>query len=154
MGGIEVSVPAKDLLPAPEAFPAVEAGFLADAAKGTDLHLKNGKEYFQVPEPDLAGPDPACSLGRRGGTKGGTFGGYTLGCHVDSAEGRVRQALTRSTPRGLFSFHAPRVKSGNFTGTLPPAMERSESSVTADQAAASYTSRSGCSPSSRAWMSR
>ena len=42
--------------------------------------------------------------------------------------------------------HLPRVKSGNFCGALPAASEARLNGPGADQAAASYTSRSGTSP--------
>lgn len=45
------------------------------------------------------------------------------------------------------AFHFPRVKSGNFTGTLPCATDISLSGPGALTAAASYTSISGARPS-------
>ena len=63
--------------------------------------------------------------------------------------GPAHPGTTEAAPR-----HAPRVKSGTSTGRLPFCTDEMLNGPGALQAAASYTSMSGTSPSRRHWTIR
>lgn len=97
-----------------------------DCANDTQLHRKFG------------GPREPIGLGLR------------MSCILDGCGGRGAAAWEQAQDQmeqPVRFFHNPRVKSGNFTGALPWATEVLLKGAGADQAAPSYTSMSGGSPS-------
>lgn len=70
-----------------------------------------------------------------------------VGADTPRTRARSEQSLCRYTVGGFASLHAPRVKSGKRTGAFPFATDCSESGPGTLHAVASYTSKSGASPS-------